>query len=231
MVRHTAKRIAGIKLRQKGKSYGEILKQLNISSKGTLAYWFRNLKLSPEAEGRLAYKKELARQRGLFAFNERRTKTIATENKKIFKGGVAAIRNMSRNDLLLIGTALYWGEGSTRDNKRFPIVSFSNTDPHMVKVFMRYLREALTIPDKDICVSAHIHPNIAAETATEFWAQITGLPLERFAIYRAISSASKLKRPKNFLPYGTVQIRVNHRQPFYKIKGYIQGIINGLGGR
>lgn len=216
-----------IKLRFRGRSYGEILKELNISSKGTLNYWFRNLEIPPSALKKLEGKILLARERGLLSFNEKRTRRIIDENKKIFNEAIKESPKISKNYLSVIGAALYWGEGSIREQKgRYPIVSFSNSDPQMIRVFMCYLRDCLGVNDNKIKVRVQIHPNIKAVQAKKFWSKITKLPEERFGIFEQISRASKLKRRINFLPYGTLDIRVNNRQLFYKVKGSIIGIAN-----
>lgn len=225
MVQSTLRQKA-INLRLRGKSYGEILKELNLTSKGTLSYWFSNLRLPPHAQRRLVDKIALARKKGLLAFNTRRTRRIVIENNRIFKDAIKNTPVISKEQLLLIGAALYWGEGTLRSRERgYPTVSFSNSDPNMVRVFMWYLRKGLGVVDTQIKSGIHIHPNIKAEKAKRFWSKITKLPKGTFFITEQISRASKFKRKGNFLPYGTLSIRVNRRQPFYRIKGYITGII------
>lgn len=216
-----------LKLRSKGKSYGEIVKILNLKSKGSLSSWFKNIKLSPKSKKRLADKIDLARKRGLFAFNENRTKKIINEHKKILTESKFAIKKFSKNDILLIGTALYWAEGSLREYpNRYSRISFSNSDPRMIKFFLQYLREILEVPENQIRAGIQIHKNIKERVAKNFWSKITGLSQEKFCTFNQVSRSSKLKRPKNFLPYGTISIRVNDRRIFYRIKGCIQGIAN-----
>lgn len=220
-----SKRAQATKLRQQGKSYGEIMKILNISSKGTLSSWFHNLELSPTAKRRLQHNIALAYQRGLFAFNAKRTKNIRVENKKILQQSTKEIAQLSKKELLLIGTALYWAEGANRElAQSYQIVSFTNSDPKMVKIFMRYLREVLLVSDSKIKPGVIIYPNLDPESVRRFWARITNLPKQKFWITVSISKASKLKRSAHFLPYGTAHIRVHSRQLFYKIQGHIAGI-------
>ncbi|MDO8505809.1 MAG: hypothetical protein Q7S48_04515 [bacterium] len=216
-----------IALRVQGKSYNEIRKILNISSKGTLSYWFKDFQLPPEAKKRLAHKMWLAKKRGLLQFNKDRTKAVLIENKLAQENGKAEIGTLSRRELLLIGAALYWGEGakSERDKRNNSIaqLALSNSDPRMISLYMRFVREILAVPEERIRAGIQVHPNLSVDEAKNFWANITKLPLDRFFITYQISSASKLKRPKRFLPYGTISIRVNKRVLFYKMKGYIEG--------
>lgn len=227
MVQNSKKQEA-IKLRLKGKSYGEILKALNISSKGFLSYWFRDLKLSYKVQ-KLLKRKILRTHKNFLSFNKNRTKKILAENKMIFSTALKTTPRVSKNELLFIGAALYWGEGSLREHYgRYPIIAFSNSSPEMVKVFMHYLRKILGAKDNQIRVGINIHPNIKAEKAKRFWSLITRLPKERFYTVEQISRASKFKRSIHFLPYGTLNIRVNNRKLFFKIKGNIAGITERL---
>jgi hypothetical protein len=212
-----------IQLRKLGKSYGDIRKTLNIKSKGTLSLWFKGLKLSSIEHKRLEHNKLLAQQRGLLNFNRERTKLIQAENKNQIENGRGSIKEISRNDLLLVGAALYWGEG-TKSEGHGPYITFSNSDPKMVSIFMRFIREILEVKEEKIRAGIQIHPNIKESTARIFWSRITKLPADRFYITKQISITSKLRRPKRSLQFGTVAIRVNNRILFYRIKGYIEGL-------
>lgn len=223
------KKILATKMRLEGKSYGEIMKALDIPSKGTLSYWFHKLTLSDEAKERLEKNMQLARDRGIFAFNTKRTKDILIENKKTFQKAKEEIQALSQSDLLLIGTALYWAEGINREALRgYQSVAFTNSDPKMVVVFMRYLREVLQVADEKIKPGIILYPNLDIETTKDFWGNIINLPKENFWVTVAVSKASKRKKPSNYLPYGTIHLRVNSRQLFYRIQGYIGGLAEQL---
>lgn len=219
---------SAFRLRASGKSYREIQKLLGISSRGTLSYWFRNLRLSEKARKRLEANAFLAWARGLTAFNERRSKSIVAENKRIFDEASNSIRDLSQKDLLLIGAALYWGEGTLRGGKHGFSVAFSNSNPDMIQVFMKFIRNILGVTENRIRVGAYIHPNINYLEAVRFWSKITKLPVSNFHVVRQVSKSSKMIRSPNFLPYGTLHIKVNSRQHFYRVKGYIDGIAREL---
>ena len=226
---HTHKKQKAIALRIAGKSYGEIVKILALPSKGTLSYWFKNLKLPAEAKERLSEKMRRAHEKGILNFNRERTRRILLENSMHFEAAIKSIKNITRGGLILIGAALYWGEGSLRNlSYGYPRISFTNSDANMVKVFIRFLKEALFVDDDKIRFSIQIHPNIKASVARGYWSKITGFHHHNFPVFDQISKAGRNKRPKNFLPYGTLHVKVSDRRFFYKIKGHIQGIVNQL---
>lgn len=225
----TNKRAEATKLRLQGKSYGEIMRILNIPSKGTLSYWFHSLKLTTKAKKRLQRNVRLAQQRGLVAFNKKRTKSILADNKNVFEQSRDEILSLSKKEILLIGTALYWAEGvNKKPNRGYQTIAFTNSNPRLVSVFMHYLRSALDVSDDKIKPGVIIYPNLDPEIAKNFWSQITKLPRKDFWITVAISKASKMKKKPNYLPYGTLHIRVNGRRFFYKIQGHIAGIAKQL---
>ena len=213
-----------IALRKNGESYNNIKKILGLKSKGTLSQWFKDIKLPKKSLKLLAKNNELAHKRGLFNANKKRRIRIDAENKKAFEYGRDCIQSISEKELLLIGAVLYWGEGSKSERSSVSL-NFSNSDPLMVSVYMRFIREILKVPESRIRAGIHIYPSISADEARKFWSKTTKLPENRFYIITQVSRASQNKRPFNILPYGTVAIKINNRKQFYKVKGMIKGIV------
>ena len=220
------KKDKAINLRLEGKSYREIIKTLSISSKGTLNYWFRELKLSPEAKKRIKSNSKKSFEKGLARFNKERTAKIKKENWRIFKQSETEISNLSIRELMLIGTALYWGEGYKRQSKQTPYIAFGNTDRMMIQIFLRFVREILLIPEEKIKCKIQIHPNLKDNKAIDFWNKVTNIPKDRLRISYQTSRASRGLRPPNRQPYGTAEIRVAGRKDFFRIMGWIKGISN-----
>ena len=129
---------------------------------------------------------------------------------------------------MLIGTALYWGEGSKSERMTSTPLDFSNSDPRMVIVYMKFLRKILKIPEERIRAGIHLYPSTPIDKARKFWAITTNLPEKRFFIINQISRASQNKRPFNTLPYGTIAIKISSRIQFHKVKGMIEGIMQKL---
>jgi len=137
---------AVISLRKEGKSYMQILKALGLKSKGTLSLWFKDLIFSQESQGLLSENMRLAYERNLFEANDRRKKLIREGNEAARIEGLDSIHAISSRELMLIGAALYWGEGSK--SEKVPgscILAFSNSDPVIIGIYMRFLREILNV--------------------------------------------------------------------------------------
>ncbi len=226
MKSHILKKSEALALRRKGFSYGQIMKKLGLTSKGTLSSWLRNIELDENSIKLLSKNKELAVKRGLENFNKVRSKEIFSENMESLEEGQVVVASLSKRDLLLIGAALYWGEGTKAERKgETPQLVFTNSDPAMVKVFISFLKGILLVPLEKIRSGIHIYPNTDEIAARKYWSRITGLGKERFYIVRQVSRASMSKRPYNSLPYGTLVVKVSSRSLFFRVKGMISGII------
>lgn len=211
-------------LRKQGKSYGEIKSALGIP-KSTLSSWFKNFELPLSIKKILREKGRVPRKQ-LMAFNRHRTQAIKIENQQVRETAASEIASLSKYGLLLIGAALYWAEGYNRQNNvRSPSISFGNSDPKMVILFLRFLREVMQISEEKLRPVVQIHHNINKELAVKFWAKICNISKKHFRVTHQISRASKGRRPYNSLPYGTLKLNVNGRQYFFKIKGWIDGLI------
>lgn len=219
-----------ISLRKKGYSYNKIIKKLGLKSKGTLSAWFKDVHLSEETKKLLSNNNIMAHKRGLLTANSNRTIRIGQENKDSFDQGRKLVGSLKSKELVLIGAALYWAE-ETKSEKRVSLsLVFSNSDPRMISVYMRFVREILKVNDIKIRAGIHLYPSTSITNARQFWSEVTGLPEDRFYIVTQVSKASKNKRPINILPHGTAVIKINNRVQFYKVKGMMSGIIERLKG-
>lgn len=219
-----------LELRLQGKTYGEIRSLFGIP-KSTQSGWFKDLKLSTSARKTLLSKQKIGLH-ALKKFNEARTLAIGIENESVRKNFENLIQTLIPKNLAIIGAVLYWGEGQKvfSDKRGYfnPYINFSNSDPMMISIFIKFLEKILNIPKTSITPCVMIHPNISPESAINFWVNLTGIPKENFRCYKSISRASRGKRPKHLLPHGTLQLRVNGRREFFKIRGLIDGIVKAV---
>jgi hypothetical protein len=94
----------------------------------------------------------------------------------------------------------------------------------MIKLFLRFLREILLIPEEKISGELHLYENIDHAAAKNFWSDISQIPVNRFWSTNLVSKSSQGKRPINRLPYGTIAIRVSGRKLFHQVMGMIDGL-------
>ncbi len=228
--KYSVKKIEAFALRQSGASYRQIQEKLGITSRGTLSYWFKELILTPEAQKLLEKNSEKAARVGFMTFNKNRSERIKAEDISAHDEGRGFVGSLSKRELVLIGAALYWGEGTKSGGvKNTPRLVFTNSDPKMIRVFMRFAREGLHISAEKISGELHLYEGIDSEVAKQYWSNITEIPVEKFWSTYLVSGASQQKRPINRLPYGTVAIRIPGRLYLAKIKGMMDGMYEDCG--
>ncbi len=219
-----------LKLRLTGKSYTEINRILGVP-KSTLSGWLKDLQLSDTARKRLNDLTKEGSLKGLIKRNKLQTQLAKEKAKVIRQAASSEIKKISKQELLILGVALYWGEGYKRPivkngvERSYHPVSLSNSDPKLIAIFLRFLREICEVEENKIKAGLRIFKHHNSDQLLQFWSKLTRIPRERFEkFYYGVSKSSQGKRPFNILPYGTVQIRVNDTALFHKIMGWLEGI-------
>ena len=223
-------RVAALKLRLEGKSYNEISRSFGVP-KSTLSSWFSGLQLSNKAVDRIQKRVARGALQGLLKRNRNQTHIAIQRMHQIRAEARSTISSITHNELLLIGTSLYWAEGykrlmvrGGRELTHHP-VALTNSDPKLVAIFLRFLREICAVPDEKIHADIRIYEHMNANELLKFWQKVTDLPEGNFSkLYYGVSKSSAEKRPFNRLPYGTIVIRVNNTNLFHKIIGWIEGL-------
>jgi len=208
-------KLKAIKLRKLGKSYGEILKKINVS-KGTLSVWLRDIQLTPEQKEKLyitlrrknAYKGAKVQQEKRI----KRTKQIITEAKK-------EIKYLLKTPLFLAGLMLYWAEGTKRGEQ----INFSNSDPRMIKFMMLWFRKICKVPEEKFRVKLYIHILHCRKDIEKYWSQLTNIPLTQFQ--KTQIKPTSLRHRRHPLYNGTCAIRISNKDLFRKINGWRLGML------
>ena len=209
-------------LRKKGMSLNEIVREVGVS-KASVSLWVRDIKLSDQQKKKLS-----THGRSVESIEKRRINRINNTLKRhrvIVDEAKEKITTLSKQELLLVGTALYWGEGGKTNRG---MARISNADPKVIQFMMRFFKEICEVPPKKFRGHVHTFSHLNAENSERYWSRISGIPSEQFyKTYSKPSIASKGKRDS--LPYGTFQIYVCDTTIFLTIKGWIERLAE-LGG-
>ena len=214
-------KIKARKLRSEGWSINQIKDKLMVA-KSSVSLWVRDIELTTAQKNCLSANgqmKEVVERR-------RATRLIMESAKRqiIIDSAKNEIKNISVNELRLIGIALYWAEGGKTVRG---LVRFSNSDFLMIKVIMRFFREICKVPEHKFRGYIHTHSHLDYKRGELYWSEISGIPLKQFfKTYRRPSVASENK--KDNLPYGTFDIYVCSTELFLKIKGWTEGMAHSI---
>jgi hypothetical protein len=117
------------------------------------------------------------------------------------------------------GTALYAGEGAKRDGE----VIFTNSDPRMVVLFLRWLRTVFAIDESRLRLRLYLHEGLDLAIANDWWSRLTSIPIEQFGRpYRAVPDAS-IRRSKH--PMGCASIRYGSATTHRGVMGLIDALL------
>lgn len=175
-----------IKLRQRGHSLGEIAHTLGIS-KSTASVWVHGLVLNKIAHERLSKRWTLGSKMAAKANREKRISL----NKLIANQQAQLVSKITPSCLLdkVMCALLYWCEGAKQSSN----VQFSNSDPLLVKLFLRLFRSAFRIEEQKFRVCVHLHEYHDKIKQTQFWSHVTNIPLKQFFIYRKHHTGKRKK--------------------------------------
>jgi hypothetical protein len=116
---------------------------------------------------------------------------------------------------------LYWAEG----DKGRQAVRIANSDPELLRLFVRFLRECYGAETSRLSVSCNLFADhIERQHEIEdFWLRTLGLPKSclRRSIVNVYSKYSQKKR-RNKLPYGTCKVVYSDTRTVQSIYGAIQ---------
>ena len=216
------KKAFAIRLRKSGKSYNEISRTLGGIPKSTLSGWFKNCRLSKSARYRLMARNQFRWSESLVRYNKRRVLIARQRSEMELSSARARIGSLTPHDLLLVGTALYWAEGEKRARWR---LKFSNSDPGMVRLMMRFFRETCRVPERSFSVQLHLHPHVSESRAKDFWSRTAEIPVGQFIkSQHVLSRSSNGKRPHRRLPYGTFHVTIYHTPIRNRVIGWMTGL-------
>lgn len=226
-------RAEALKLRIQGYSYNEILKRLGIP-KSTQSSWFKNLQLSENAYIRLEKRKGVGTDI-LIKRNIKQTSDAQKRAKESQEKASRVVGKLSSRDILLVGAALYWGEGYKRlrtvsgKQRTHHSISMVNADPILIKAFIKFMVDILEVKMNEIKASMRLYRTINEGAAREYWASETGLPALNFRKTAwLVSISSQRKKKYNRLPYGSLQVEVSNTNNFHKVMGFIKGIKSAI---
>lgn len=215
------------KLRQKGESIKGIAKRLKVSP-ASVHKWCRNIRLTSFQRQKLDQRAFNALQKGRKKAAQHQRQKRLEELRELKLKGIKKIGNLDKREFFIAGVALYWAEGFKKDSR----LGFANSDPKMVKFFLKWLIES-GVPKKDIRlrVGLNISHRSRAEEVEKYWSKLTGIPLSQFQkpFFQNFKWKKKFKEPEKY--FGVLRIRANkQRRLFREIHGYIEGLKKNTAG-
>jgi len=166
-----------IKLRtEKNLSYGEIRKRLDIP-KSTLSYWLREFPISEERILELRRQGWKKSEAGRERFRNTMREKKKLKDREVYNKYKKRFAEFSKDVFLAAGLMLYLGEGGKKNNAR---ISLANTDPMIIKFFIKWMIDFLGIAEENIKAQLHLYENMDIDKEEKFWENELGLPKTQF---------------------------------------------------
>lgn len=219
-----------IAMRRRGASLRDVSARLGIQ-KSTLSYWFKNVILSKHHQALLKSRTDLslvtARKAAVRWHNAGKEKrlTLAREAAHMTLGKLSA-ESLETAELAL--ALLYLGEGM----KKTSITSLGNSDPLILKFFVKSLRRIYNVPVDKIRCELHIRADQDGDKLRRYWSRMLKLPLANIS---GISRDTRTKGKPTYPHYkgvcivrcGRVEIQ---RKLVYIATTFCEQFVNGMRG-
>lgn len=109
---------------------------------------------------------------------------------------------LKNNALFLSGIMLYWAEGD--NNLKNGNVRLTNTDPRMIRIFVKFAIKICKIFKKDIRIALILYPDLNERGCMDFWSKYLRIPIAQFYKTQYI----KGKHPTKRLQRGICMVRI-----------------------
>jgi len=221
-------RLKARELRASGCTYDEIAAELGVS-KGSVSLWVRDM----PRRGRLSYEEFRKRNaEGVARYWAAERPVREARLQQISDGAAAQIGELSEREIVIAGAIAYWCEGTKSKpyRPRKGTVVFINSDPGLIRFFLRFLKVTDVTPERLIC-RVHIHESADVDSAQQFWHELTGLPEDQFREPTLKRHNPKTVRKNTGEDYrGCLIISVRQSAGLYRqIEGWASAAMAGAG--
>ncbi|OGZ26869.1 MAG: hypothetical protein A2365_01090 [Candidatus Nealsonbacteria bacterium RIFOXYB1_FULL_40_15] len=123
----------------------------------------------------------------------------------------------------LLTSIIYWCEGSKYPSSNF--ISFTNSDPELVKTFLKLFRLGFQPIEDKLRVRLQLHSTHNEEEVNSYWSELLKIPASQF--YKpTITNPTKNMKRRGYM--GTCDIRYNNVYLLHEITGIYEGFSKKL---
>ena len=202
MAKHDLK-ITAVSLRKLGLSYSQIQQQVSVSQ-STLSLWLHSVDLSDEQKRTIS-----ERQRKASSRTRRRNRRLRQQS--IYSSERRRINSLTPRELWLMGTVLYWAEGS-KEKEYSPGsgVEFTNSDPTLVGLFIDWIRNACGVDEDRLVFAIYIHESHSEsmERIRDYWVREAAIPRDRLDKFYFKNHRPTNRRNTGRAYHGVLRVRV-----------------------
>lgn len=145
--------------------YSSIAKMVPVS-KSTLSGWLKSYPLSDERIRELRTANLKNNEAKIESYIRSRRLIREEKFSKNYEKYLSAFKKVSKQSQFIVGLMLYLAEGSKKDDYH---ISIANTDPSVIKFFMKWMKEFMDVPASSFRAQLHLYPTMNIEKEVKFW--------------------------------------------------------------
>ena len=158
----------------------------------------------------------------IFSLSTRKIREVLSNNNVIIRNhrDASYIKNNRHGDpfdiltiltpeeehLKAMALGLYLTEGNTKNKNS---IRFSNSDPALVKIFVKFLKVVCGVESDKIKLSLIVYPDVSRKIAKEYWAKFLNLPIKQFTKTTVLKNRNN-HTTKKHSELGTITIYVHN---------------------
>lgn len=217
-----------VDLRKMGLSYSEIQAKVPVSQ-ASLSVWLRAVELQPSHRRRLAERKLIGQQLAAQTVHNRRLARVASTLSQAEQEAKEFLNSL--NILWVIGTVLYWAEGTkVKEWTPHGRVTFTNMDPEMIRLVRAWLVRYCSVASDNLVYALYIHPDADIIEAERYWTLHLGIPRSRLRMYFKRHNPSPHRKHVGRTYYGTMRMSVRSSTLLsHRITGWILAVVRHCG--
>lgn len=187
-------------MRSRGMSVPSIAAAL-IVAKSTISGWVRDVTMSEVFIQRLRQGSFHGSQRGLAKIRAIRNLQHAQRVQEATETVRTVLGNADIDSWKVVAAIMFWCEGSKR---HLSSARFTNSDPLLVRVFLRALRSGFGIRQEKLSALLHLHDYHDEREMIAYWAKVANIPSSQFHRSYVKRHTGKRKR-KDY--HGCISVR------------------------
>jgi len=117
---------------------------------------------------------------------------------------------VSEEKLKIAGIMLYWAEGAKILKPGRGTIDLANSDPEMVKLFLKFLREICGIDEKRLRGYLYCYANQDIEEIKQYWTTTTNIPPSQFI--KPYVREDYFLECKREMKYGLIHVRYSDKK-------------------
>ncbi|MBI2626114.1 MAG: hypothetical protein HYW69_00785, partial [Candidatus Nealsonbacteria bacterium] len=129
-------------------------------------------------------------------------------------------KNLSarEKELKIAGIMLYWEEGNKANHENG--IDFANSEPRMIKLFLRFLRDICEVDEKRLRVYLYCYADQNIDEVKRYWRQITNIHFPQFT--KPYIRKDFLAKKSGKMKHGLAHIRYSDKKLFLQIVNWVE---------